>query len=228
MHDLIPGDQISNNIAFNGFYDLDLTRRIAERARKGGLLVDVGANMGYFSLLWAGSSPKARAIAFEVAPRNLRLIENNVDRNGLGQQVTLIPKAASKQSGPATFLCGPAAQTGWGGLSTAARTDEAIIVPAVRIDEHLGDSTIDVLKIDVEGADTWVLFGCEKLLQAKRIGAIYFEQNTTRMAQLGIRSDDARTFLGDMGYACEPLDPLARDWIAYPRTARQTPGATGN
>ena len=46
MFDLIPGDVISGNIAFNGFYELELTREIARLSAKGGLLVDIGANMG--------------------------------------------------------------------------------------------------------------------------------------------------------------------------------------
>jgi hypothetical protein len=48
MYDLVPGDVISGCIAFNGFYDWSLTKRIAQGAGRGGLFVDVGANMGYF------------------------------------------------------------------------------------------------------------------------------------------------------------------------------------
>src|SRR4051794_1788289 len=65
MYDLVPGDAISGSIAFTGFYELELSEQLVRRARTGGLLIDVGANMGYFSLLWAGLSETTRVIAFE-------------------------------------------------------------------------------------------------------------------------------------------------------------------
>ena len=46
MHDLICGDAISASIAFNGFYEIKLSKEIQSLAKQGGRLVDVGANMG--------------------------------------------------------------------------------------------------------------------------------------------------------------------------------------
>ena len=78
MFDLVVGDVISGNIAFTGAYEFSLSHRVADLARDGGALVDVGANMGYFSLLWAGQNSNARAIAFEASPRNVELFRTNV------------------------------------------------------------------------------------------------------------------------------------------------------
>lgn len=69
-------------IAFLGFYELPLTRRIVKLAQKGGLLVDVGANYGYFSLLWGSQKKGNRTIAFEASPRNHEAIEANVSDAG--------------------------------------------------------------------------------------------------------------------------------------------------
>ena len=215
MHGLLPGDVISGNIAFHGFYDLALSRRIVQLAQKRSVFVDVGANMGYFSLLWAGSTPSGRVIAFEAAPRNIMLMKNNVSKNRLADRITLVPKAAGKHLGTIAFDAGPADQTGWGGIS-AAVSSTTIDVPLVRLDQELPDSLIDVLKIDVEGADTWVLFGCEALLREKRIGTIFFEQNEGRMEALGIDSKEAQTFLRDLDYTCVPFEGDQEGWIAYP------------
>jgi FkbM family methyltransferase len=214
MYDLLPGDVISGNIAFNGFYELDLSRQIVELARKGGLLVDVGANMGYFSLLWAGANSSGCVIAFEAAPRNITLIENNVSQNRLPHRVTVVRKAAGKHSGTIAFDVGPVGQTGWGGISTAASSN-TIDVPLVRLDQELTDAPIDVLKIDVEGADTWVLFGCEALLRKKRIGTIFFEQHRDGMEKLGIAPGEAQTFLHDHDYTCVPLGAGDGEWTAF-------------
>lgn len=217
MHGLVPGDVISGNIAFTGFYEWDLSRRIAGHAAKGGLLIDVGANMGYFSLLWAGLNPSGKAVAFEASPRNIELLRNNVERNHLKDRVAIIPKAAGDHAGTVSFDAGPADQTGWGGLSrdTSATT---ITVPMVRLDEELSETTIDVLKIDVEGADTMVLRGCEALLKGRRIQTIYFEQNLDRMKGLGIAQGDAQDFLRSLGYECHCLGD-GPEWIGFPQKA---------
>lgn len=215
MYDLIPGDIISGNIAFNGFYELDLTREIAKLSREGTLFVDVGANMGYFSLLWAGLNPRGRVIAFEAAPRNIKLAMYNIEHNGLADRVTLVSKAVGHKTGTIHFNTGPMDQTGWGGISNERSTD-TVEVPLVRLDEELPDSIIDVLKIDVEGADTLVLYGCEQLLKKKKIRKIFFEQNSARMAGLGIDENDARDFLTSVDYACAPFGQGGGEWVAYP------------
>ena len=220
MHQLLPGDVISGNIAFTGFYELGLSHRIGKMARGGGLFVDVGANMGYFSLLWAGLNPAGRVIAFEAAPRNIALLENNIRQNGLSDRITLVPKAAGDRAGTVQFETGPMDQTGWGGISTSV-TSGTINVPLVRLDQELPDAPIDVLKIDVEGADTWVLRGCEGLLKNKCIRAIFFEQNEERMKRLGIASGEAQDFLRALDYACVPCAGEVDEWMASPN-----PGGT--
>jgi len=213
MVDLVPGDVISGCIAFIGFYERELSERIVELARDGGTLVDVGANMGYFSLLWCASHPSARAVAFEASPRNVALLRRNVERNGFGDRIAIVPKAASDRVGTVAFSLGPPEQTGWGGI--AARGDgHTISVPAVRIDHELAGSAIDVLKVDVEGADTLVLYGCESLLRSSRIRTIFFEQNADRMASLGIARGSAQAFLESYRYSCAPFNKNASEWVA--------------
>jgi FkbM family methyltransferase len=115
--DLIPGDVISDSIAFTGIYELGLTRTVVERARRGGLLVDVGANLGYFSLLWAGAGNANRCVAIEPSQRNVDFLKRNVNRNGCGERVTVVSGAAGEANGKAYFDPGPEEQSGWGGLT---------------------------------------------------------------------------------------------------------------
>lgn len=218
MHDLVPGDVISGNIAFTGFYELALSREIARLGRRGGLLVDVGANMGYFSLLWAGADPGNEVIAYEPSPRNVRLLEANVHRNDLATRVRVVPKAAGDRKGLIAFDLGPEEQTGWGGIATPARAG-ALQVPMVRLDDEIAHRSVDVLKVDVEGADLLVLKGCEGLLRARRVGCIFFEQNSERMHELGLSGSDAAAFLEAVGYECRPFSRETSEWVARPRKA---------
>jgi FkbM family methyltransferase len=170
-------------------------------------MVDVGANYGYFSLLWAAQKPGNRVIAFEASPRNQQALQLNVERNGFTGAIALRSEAAGKEPGELKFHLGPEEQTGWGGLVQGNTNGDEVTVPVVRLDEDLKDVPyIDVLKIDTEGADTWVLEGATGLLEQKRIGRIFFEENTNRMAALGIKKGLAVDVLSKHGYSVEALD----------------------
>ncbi len=213
---LVPGDLISESIAWSGFYELPLTRQFVGMARRGGLLVDVGANLGYFSLLWASGGVQNKVIAFEASPRNQNLLKENIERNGFEKQVQIRHEAVGKETGTARFSLGPKEQTGWGGITLSG--ENQLEVPLIRLDEALPvDTKISLLKIDIEGADTWALEGARKLLERKQVELVWFEQNLDRMTKLGIQAADAQSFLSQVGYTVKPaFKNSANDFIALP------------
>ena len=92
-----------------------------------------------------------------------------------------------------------------------------INVPVVTLDQFWAESsystsTIDVLKIDTEGADTWVLQVAYQLLKEKRIKHIFFEENKVRMSALGILSETAKDLLLSCGYQITPMG--SGEWYA--------------
>jgi FkbM family methyltransferase len=196
---LVPGDTISDSIAFTGIYDLPLTRMVLGLARDGGRLVDVGANLGYFSLIWSAAKKGNSATAFEAAPRNLEILWHNVGVNRLEHAIDVHSQAVGMNHGVMDFDPGPQDQTGWGGLqlNPAEHTHK---VEVVRLDEVLGDEQIDLLKIDIEGADTWALQGAERLLRNRQIRYVLWEQNQQRMQALNIPEERAIEFLMSVGY----------------------------
>lgn len=220
LYDLIPGDVISNSLAFLGYYEFSLSKQIAKIARTSdsrSVFVDVGANVGYFTLLWAANASEcSKVIAFEPVQRNITICTRNFMLNDIADRVTLIGKAASNTSGISAFDSGPENQTGWGGLSRSEDSN-LINVQTVRLDSELdclGVGSVDLLKIDVEGADTFVIQGCEELLRKRKIKKIFFEQNPLRMKELGIPLHDAREFLSSFGYRSSPINSLCTEWTA--------------
>ena len=170
------------------------------------MMIDVGANYGYFSCLWASQNPKNRVLAFEASPFNVQPLRNNVDKNGLNDRIQIIPIAIGKEKGELKFSLGNEnQQTGWGGF-TMDNDPASVDVQVDTLDSYAfknNISKIEVLKIDTEGADTWVLYGAKTLLEEKKINHIFFEHNIDRMKLLNIGEMEAEKFLKDVGYTVE-------------------------
>lgn len=218
---LLPSDFIHGLLAFTGVYERPLSKHLAKIALAGGTFVDVGANFGYFSLIWAAANPTNIAMAFEASPRNAKLLQDNVHRNNLSENIKVYPFALGHSTGEFEFDPGPDGITGWGGLKLA-NSASSFRVPVKRLDDVLDSNvTVDFMKVDTEGADTWVLMGSEKLLKEKRIKEIIFEQNMPRLQQLNIANDDAINFLKSVGYDAIPLSDPSKEvveWRAVPKS----------
>jgi FkbM family methyltransferase len=210
---LKPGDVSHRCIALTGFYELNASRLAVRLARRGGLLVDVGANYGYYSLLWAAARPNNRVLAFEASPRNFPALRRNVEANGFDERIECRDEAVGKENCTMTFDPGPEEQTGWGGF--AAGSDGGVAVRVRPLDAVLADSAepVELLKIDTEGADTWVLAGASGLLKAGRIKNILYEQYPSRMKKLGVPAGEAETMLRSFGYGVRPLG--GDEWFAW-------------
>lgn len=217
--DLVPGDVISSCIAFTGFWELHLSRHLLRLARKGGTMIDVGANLGYFSLLWAAAKAGNQSIAFEASSRTSKLLLHNVRKNKMESQVHVHAVAAGRERGRLQFDPGPADQTGWGGFTTSPQA-ATLTVDVVRVDSVTPkDVRVALLKVDIEGADAWAIMGCDELLRGRRVECLWFEQNRERMRDLGIDERAAPEYLRSVGYEAKPRsDPRGSvvDWLAYP------------
>jgi FkbM family methyltransferase len=134
-------DRASFEHVFAGAYELELP---AEPR----LIVDLGANAGYASVFFALRYPTARVIAVEPVPENARLLRKNVARLG---RVDVVEAAAWPR--PARLaLVDPG--KGWWGMRVAEAPGG--VVAAVTVAELLaraGADSIDVLKVDIEGAE---------------------------------------------------------------------------
>jgi FkbM family methyltransferase len=199
---LNPSDTMHGHLALAGVYEPELSRLFLKLSGEGGLLVDVGANFGYFSLLWCGLGKENRSIAFEASPKVLPHIRENIAINDLAGRIDLRELAASNTAGTLCFDLGPAEQTGWGGISKSMQGGDVVEVRSVRLDSELAGQEIALLKIDCEGADFLVLQGAEKLLKEKKIKSICFEENLLRMKLLGIEPGSAAQYVRSLGYQC--------------------------
>jgi len=216
---VVPGDVISDSIAFTGIYDLPFTRLLRRLAIEGGHLVDVGANLGYFSLLWTACKAGNTVTAFEASARNVELLKYNVAENHFDDRIEVCAKAVGKVNCEMEFDPGQVDQTGWGGLALS-HSERSERVPVVRLDDALANvEQIALLKIDIEGADTWALTGAEKLFREKRIKHVWWEQHKPRMRELGIPEGQAADLMRDAGYWPAPQGNPQADLVNWYATS---------
>lgn len=141
--------------------------------RPGQLFVDVGANVGAFTVLAAGVAG-ARTIAFEPSPETFVMLSKNVLVNGLNQQVHTVNAAVGRQIGTARFSAGFGTENH---IATLAEDENSVSVPVTTLDYELANEPTTLLKVDVEGFETEVFAGAENTLRNQTLQAIIAECN---------------------------------------------------
>ncbi len=155
-----------------GFFEEGLTRAIVEALPENGVFVDIGAHVGYYSLLASTLvGPGGWVVSFEPTPRTCAELKDNTARLG---NVTVVPKAA--WDGPARLTLRDFGwrQSSFNSVMAARVTKEvqstAIEVDAIAIDDWLeANNTVpNFIKIDAESAEHRVLRGLRRTLQRHR------------------------------------------------------------
>jgi len=155
-----------------GTYEPDLQAVVRELVQPGMLVYDVGANIGYVSLLLARRvGPQGRVIAFEALPTNVDRLRQNLALNPeLASRVEVQPRAVVDRPGQVLFLVH--ASVGMGKVAGSAGRQEtyqeSIEIPAVSLDDFVydeGHPLPQAIKIDIEGGEVLALPGMRRVLE---------------------------------------------------------------
>jgi len=169
---------IGRSIATQGVYDLPLTEALTRLADPGETALDLGANIGYASLVLARAvGPRGRVICFEPNPALLPLLKANVENWShlpvAPIQVEAVAVSGTNGDGMLGF---PDEYARNQGVATLEISTGGVPVSIRRLDSF-DISSVGVMKVDVEGHETSVFSGAESLLAGKRIRDIMFEEH---------------------------------------------------
>lgn len=195
-----PDDQIGRDIAVTGLYEEAAIRSVEWMIRsevidsnRSGFFLDIGANIGIYTLVLAGRFHTV--LAFEPHPMTRRLLQLNVEINGLSN-VVVSPYALSNETGYAVLR----EEVGNIGASTIDGSDcdkegcrVEVREASPLVEEFLAGASISFIKLDVEGHELKVLQGLRRVL-AEQTPVIAFEAN--RPSQ----SEDILALLRELGY----------------------------
>lgn len=217
-----------------GTWEPPLSDWIRRTLRPGDVFVDVGANIGWFSLLAArGVAPSGSVVAIEASPETAGKLERNVAANGF-PHVRVVRAAATAEAGAVPFYRAPWNDAEDSTLPGAGK-EPAGEVPGMPLPELLTDAELRaarIVKVDVEGGELGVLRGLLPALPLMRGDVeIAVEAHPEMLAAQDSSVDDLLEMMRQAGFEARelPVDfsELAHLFPSHPEPAPLAPGADG-
>jgi FkbM family methyltransferase len=211
-------NSLAREVYFTGQYEPQETTLIEALLKPGQTFVDVGAHWGYFSLLASQKVGKlGRVISIEADPRLYATLSRNVLRNALAQ-IDPIHVAAATEMGVLRMSGYKELDDNWGlsrllGAAQSGEDGNVFEVPTASIDALLderGVAEVDVLKMDIEGAEALALRGMEAGLRSARYRVLIIELHPAALPEFGSSVALLMEFLTSFGYRAWRIDHSKR------------------
>jgi len=188
-------------------YEPFQTELAKKEIKKGDTVLDIGANIGYYALIFAKLvGEEGKIFAFEPDPDNFALLKKNVEINGY-RNVILVPKAVTNKTGKIRLY-----------LSDYNKGDHRIYdshdgrnsteIEAIRLDDYFKNynGRIDFIKMDIQGAEGGVIQGMPLLLQKTKNLKIATEFWPAGLKRFGIQPEGYLKLLLKRGFKLYHID----------------------
>ncbi|HVG51597.1 MAG TPA: FkbM family methyltransferase [Xanthobacteraceae bacterium] len=192
-----PADFIDNTVALSGVWEAPQLESLANiaLARKADCFLDIGANTGFYSVMFAVKKLTPRIIAFEPDPGNYARLMANVNANNLAERIECVQLALGDAASEVTLYEGAKHNRGESTIAVPEQTpqDVTFTVEQARFDDlySLAGKNL-IVKMDVEGHEFHVLDGMARTL---RDNACYLQ-----IEHYGERHEELKARLSELGY----------------------------
>ena len=196
---------IQRRLYFLGDYEPEQVALWMKLAAQANVIMDVGANVGVYSLAAAAANPAALIHAFEPTPELTARLQTNIALNQF-DRIVVNSAAVGQQAGEIYLHYGGGKggmNEGMNYVSPTAAGGRDRLVPVVSLDEFCEQNkieTVDLMKIDIEGHEYHALRGAENLLSQNRIRCIFMELNSWAVERSGHALSDIIDLLHDFAY----------------------------
>jgi FkbM family methyltransferase len=211
MNLLLDRTQLTQNIIMQLFdkgeeYEPEVCQLLRSLLRTGDNFVDVGAHVGYFTILASELVGSGKVVAFEPEESNYDSLMVNIEENGY-QNTTAFQACVGDRDGEVDLILNLDNDGGHSifdprthPFNTRTKKSEQIkqTVPIVKLDTVIG-FVPKAIKIDVEGCEMMVLQGAKEILM-KHSPVIIMEINTYSLGEAGTSPGEMQDFLESFGY----------------------------
>ena len=200
-----------------GSYEPVTTNLIESLLSSGMTFIDIGAHVGLFAIpatQWVGRSGKV--IAFEPHPKNFDLLLNNLKINQVEEEVTAIQSAISnKTQSMDLYTC--SFNTGDHQLYPSSTRDK-ISVPCTTLDDFFPSGTqVDLVKMDVQGAEGFAFEGMRRLLEENKAIQIIWELSPQQLLNSGYSASKVLDYLDSLDFSSTLIDDVTGEVIPVSR-----------
>ncbi len=188
-----------------GAFEPETVRLVRELIRPGAVVVDVGACLGFYTLLAAQlAGPGGVVYAFEPDPRNVRWLHHNLRINHC-QNVTVVPSAVSDAPGVRQLFLHQS-DPSQSSLHTTARRARRIPVQTVTLDGVLDGRRVDLIKLDIEGGELRALKGLRQTITSNPQMRLLVELNPRALGCAQVSESALVSWLEAAGFSMVRLD----------------------
>lgn len=169
-----PGLTGATGNIYAGLHEFEDMAFVLHLLRKNDLFVDVGANIGSYTIL-AGGAVGARCVSVEPIKSTFQLLEENINLNRLTENVQPLNIGIGKEKGVLRFTAG--LDTVNHVVADSEQVDSVVKVPIVSLNDLLENQEPLLIKIDVEGFETNVIAGADIVFSKSTLLAVIMELN---------------------------------------------------
>lgn len=208
------------SLVTRGYWEAGVTSVLLRMVRPGQHVVEVGANIGWHTVLLASAvGPTGSVTAFEANPRMVEFLERNLAENGASANVRVVPLAvidrpgrvtlhrlARQQGSSSIYPFGPADLAVWDDVASPLE------VEATSLDAFFAgaDATPDFVRIDAEGAEPAILAGLRGLLERTPHLQLVFEWLPSALRRAGHDPEAFLSSLEGQGFGFHTIDRRGR------------------
>ena len=166
-----PTEHIQQQLFWYGYYEKELAIMLKKILRANDVFLDIGANIGYFSLLAANNLPSVKVISFEPVNELFQKLNENISLNNI-KNITTVNAAVGEINEEKEMFLSAHDNLGMSSFQQPGNyTGKKEKVKVLTIDDWFktsGLSSIDLIKLDVEGSELAALKGMKEVLQKQR------------------------------------------------------------
>ena len=201
---------ITGNI-YLGLHEFDDMGLLLHFLKKGDIFFDIGANVGAYTLLAPGFCG-AKSLTFEPIESTFKILEKNIEMNNLNNLASCYNTGVGKENGYLNFSLNEDTTN----HVTESNEKNSVKVEIVNLDSFCRNFKPTLIKIDVEGFETEVLAGAQKILKSEELKATIIELNGSGL-RYGYSKDKIHETLLEAGFTTFSYNPFNRQLIETPK-----------